>query len=101
MNYRFNRAGSLSGHAFTLNGLAGLREKVRQIESGSGISAGYNGCEQLGATRPADDETGVPASDFEGAGWYLTKFDGGADRFDTEAEALVAYIEERTETRNV
>ena len=101
MNYKFNRAGSLSGHAFTLNGLAGLRDKVRQIESGSGISAGYNGCEQLGATLPAEEETMVSKKYFEGAGWYLTSFDGSAERFDTEAEALIAYIEDRTETRNV
>lgn len=43
----------------------------------------------------------VAKSDYEGAGWYVTSFDGSAERFDTEAEALVAYIEDRTETRSV
>jgi hypothetical protein len=98
--YSFKYRGALSGkHAFTLAGIDELRRKVRQVESGSGISAGINGIEQLGETRPDDDATAVSAEDFKGAGWYLTHFDGSAERYDTEAEALVAYIEDRTETR--
>ena len=95
----FEHRGSLSGkHAFTLNGLDGLRDKVRSIESGSGISAGYNDCNEIKTAAQAEENS---IEDFDGAGWYLSKFDGSSDRFDTEAEALVAYIEERTETRNV
>lgn len=98
--YSFKYRGALNGkHAFTLSGIDGLRSKVRQIESNSGISAGVNGIEELGAVRPEDDATGVSAADFDGAGWYTTDFDGSAERYDTEAEALVAYIEDRTETR--
>lgn len=97
--YSFKHRGALNGkHAFTLTGIDGLRSKVRQIQSCSGISAGVNGIEELGVTRPEDDATSVSATDFAGPGWYLTNFDGSAERYDTEVEALVAYIEERTET---
>jgi hypothetical protein len=102
MKYKFEHRGSLTGkHAFTLNGLDGLRDKVRQIESGSGISAGANGVEELGDARPEDDATCVGASDFAGRGWYVTNFDGSAERYDTEPDALVAYLEDRTETRQI
>lgn len=63
--YKFNSAGSLSGHAFTLEGIDGLRNKVRQIKSWSGISSGCNDIEQLGAVKPDEDSTGVSAADFD------------------------------------
>jgi hypothetical protein len=98
--YSFKYRGSLSGHAFTLVGLDGLMEKVEQIEARSGISAGANGIERHHtADRPADEETAVSAADWQGEGWYVTYFDGHADWFSDQIDALVSYIEERTETR--
>lgn len=100
-NYSFKYRGSLNGqHAFTLTGLDELMAKVDHLERRGGISAMATGIEQHEtAERPADDETGVCAADWNGAGHYVVFFDGHADWYDDKIEAMVAFIEYRTETR--
>lgn len=96
----FIYTGILNGKtAFEIDDLDGLRRKVNQINSRAGISEGAQSVEQLGETRPKDDETGVSSADYAGPGYYVTYFDGHAQKFSCEQDALVEIIEERCEVR--
>lgn len=96
--YSFRHHGRISGPAFTLDGLDGLRAKVRNLDATSGISCGAVDIEHLTAA-PIYDESLVHPADYTSPGWYLCYFSSEAVRYDDEADALVAFIEDRTETR--
>lgn len=105
--YVFNFRGNLEGrHAFTIIGETDLKRKIRQIDSGAGQSAGACQIEKHDGAPVYDDvqdrnNTSMNRGEYVKPGWYVVFFAGHADWYANEVDAMIAFIEDRTETRLV